>query len=276
MRKVFLFLSILLISQVVLFSSTLSSARGRNGMVVSAHRLASEVGVEILKKGGNAIDAAVAVGFTLAVVFPEAGNIGGGGFMLIREQDGTATVIDFRETAPKAVWRDMYLDSTGEVTDKAVRGHLSAGVPGTVAGIIKALESFGSMKLPEVIDPAIHYAEEGFVVDHNLENNLKEYEKDLIKYPSTVKIFFKDGKRYVEGDTLRQPDLASTLRRIKEKGADDFYSGETAQSIVREMKEGGGLITSDDLKNYYPIVREPIRGSYQCIDFERLCFSSVQ
>jgi len=243
-----------------------SAVIGKKAMVVSAHRLASEVGVEIMKKGGNAVDAAVAVGFALSVVFPEAGNIGGGGFMLIRKSDGEAICIDFREKAPKAAWCDMYIDSSGNVTQNSVRGHLSVGVPGTVAGLLKALENYGTMKLSTVIEPSISLAKNGFIVDENLSNNLREYEKDLRKYESTVKYFFRNGEVYKQGDTIRQPDLAKTLERIKIHGAKDFYRGETARLIVEEMKNGGGLITNEDLANYEAIIREPLVGNYR--DYE--------
>jgi gamma-glutamyltranspeptidase / glutathione hydrolase len=235
----------------------------KNGMVISADGLASEVGISILKKGGNAVDAAVAMGFTLSVAFPEAGNIGGGGFMLIRDKTGKSVVIDFRETAPAAAWRDMYLDSTAVQNNYSIRGAMSAGVPGTVAGLIKALEFYGTMKLEEVITPAIDLAQNGFIINSRLEQKIIEYESDLRSYPSTVKTFFKNGNRYVEGDTLRQNDLAKTLIRIRDYGADDFYSGATANLIIDEMKRGGGLISKEDLKNYKPIIREPIQGTYR-------------
>ncbi|MBI5019825.1 MAG: gamma-glutamyltransferase [Ignavibacteriales bacterium] len=232
-------------------------------MVVSADRLASEVGLSILKKGGNAVDAAVAIGFTLAVVFPEAGNIGGGGFMLIRENTGKSVVIDFRETSPKSAWRDMYLDSLNNVSKNSVRGVLSAGVPGTVAGLLKALKDYGTMSTGDVITPAIDIAENGFIVNRRLEEKILEYETDLRAYPSTIKAFFKNGNRYVAGDTLVQPDLAKTLRRIRNHGVDEFYAGETANMILNQMQNDGGLITKEDLKNYTPKIREPLRGSYR-------------
>ncbi len=240
--------------------------RSRHGMVVSAHRLASEVGVEMIKNGGNAVDAAVAVGFALAVVFPEAGNIGGGGFMLIRNNDGESVCIDFREKAPKDAWRDMYLDDSGIVTKQSVRGHLSVAVPGTVAGLLKALEDFGTLSTKDVLQPAIELAELGFVVDRRLEENFKSYEKDLREFPSTVNTYFQNGNLYIEGDTLYQPDLAKTLRRIQKYGITDFYKGETAQLILEEMKNGGGLITEEDLSNYKPVIRKPLRGTYR--DYE--------
>ena len=240
-----------------------SEQRTKHGMVVSAHRLASEVGVEIMKRGGNAIEAAVAVGFALAVVFPEAGNIGGGGFMLIRMHDEKAVTVDFREKAPKKATRTMYLDSAGIVTDKSVDGHLSVGVPGTVAGLLKALDEFGTMKLHDVIEPSIQLAEHGFVVDDRLAESFEDYKDILLQYPSTVQTFTRGGQLFKEGDTLRQPDLAATLRRIQEEGVDGFYQGTTARLIVEEMRRGGGLITEDDLNDYEAVVRQPLKGSYR-------------
>jgi gamma-glutamyltranspeptidase / glutathione hydrolase len=237
--------------------------RSRHGMVVSAHRLASEIGINIMQRGGNAVDAAVAVGFALAVVFPEAGNIGGGGFMLIRKHDGESVSIDFREKAPQAAQKAMFLDSTGNVIDKSINGHLSVGVPGTVAGFCTALQKFGLMPLSEIIQPAIDLAQNGFLVDQHLENNLTEYADSLRPYPATVKSFFKNGQVLIECDTLRQPDLALTLRRIQQNGADEFYQGETARLIVEEMHRGGGIITMEDLEEYEPILRKPLQGSYR-------------
>ncbi|MDI6766015.1 MAG: gamma-glutamyltransferase [Bacteroidota bacterium] len=264
LRSQFLILIFILHGFAVIYASIPN--RAKHGMVVSAHHLASEVGVEIMKNGGNAVDAAVAVGFALAVVFPEAGNIGGGGFMLIRKNDGEAVCIDFREKAPKSAWRDMYLDGTGNISKNAVRGHLSVGVPGTVAGLLKALDEFGTMRLKDIIQPAIDLAKNGFVVDHNLSENLKDYEKDLREYESTVETFFNNGQLYIEGDTLRQPQLARTLERIQKHGANDFYQGETAQLIIEEVKKGGGLITEEDLENYQAVIRKPLTGTYR--DYE--------
>ncbi len=235
-------------------------------MVVSADKLASEAGISIMKQGGNAVDAAVAVGFALAVVFPEAGNLGGGGFMLIRQSDGKSIALDFREKAPRRATTTMYLDSAGNVTDKSIDGHLAVGVPGTVAGFVKALEEYGTMRLTEVIQPAIDLAERGFVVDERLAESFEDYKTELLKYPSTVKTFTKNGALYVEGDTLRQPALAATLRRIQAHGADGFYRGETAKEIVDEMEHGGGIISFDDLRNYEAVVREPMTHRYRGYD----------
>ncbi len=232
-------------------------------MVVSANQQSSEAGIEILKRGGNAIDAAVAVGYALAVTFPEAGNIGGGGFMLIRTKDGEATIIDFRETAPAKSTRTMFLDDSGKVTEKSINGHLSVGVPGTVAGFSKALELFGKKKLKDVIKPAIRLAERGFVVDRRLESILEWYKDAMLQFPSTAKVFAPRGKLLMEGDTFRQPELASTLKRIQKYGSDDFYKGKTAKLFVEEMKRGGGIISSEDLKNYKVEIRQPVEGMYR-------------
>jgi gamma-glutamyltranspeptidase/glutathione hydrolase len=235
-------------------------------MVVSADRTASEIGVNIMRRGGNAVDAAVAVGFALAVTFPEAGNIGGGGFMLIRKNDGSSVSVDFREKAPSASTETMYLDSAGNVTDKSFDGHLAAGVPGTVAGLITALQKYGTMRLADVIQPAIDAAELGVIVDYRLAATFEDYRDVLLRYPSTVAAFTRNGELFREGDTLRQPALAATLRRIQKKGMDGFYSGETADDIVDEMRKGGGIITLKDLANYRAVVREPLVQRYRGYD----------
>jgi gamma-glutamyltranspeptidase/glutathione hydrolase len=238
--------------------------KGKNGMVVSAEKLASAVGVEILKKGGNAVDAAVATGFALAVTFPGAGNIGGGGFMVIRMADGRATSFDYREKAPAKAHRDMYLDSKGNyLPEKSQEGYLSIGVPGSVAGLLDALQKYGTMKREQVLEPAIKLAEEGFVVSPSFERELIGQVNEFNKYPSSKKVFTKNGKPFQEGDTLIQKDLAETLKRISREGKDGFYRGKTAELLVEEMKRGGGLITIDDLKNYQAIERPVVRGTYR-------------
>jgi gamma-glutamyltranspeptidase/glutathione hydrolase len=233
-------------------------------MVVSAHPIASRVGVDILKRGGNAVDAAVAVGFALAVVHPQAGNIGGGGYMLIRMANGRRAAIDFRECAPAASTRDMFLDERREfVPQKSQIGPLAVGVPGTVAGYLLALKKFGVLDLEEVLDPAIHLAEDGFVLDHHLAESLREFTPDFLRWPSSAKVFTRNGQPYREGDTLVQKDLAKTFRLIAEKGKKAFYKGAIADLILEEMKRTGGLITEDDLEDYEPIVQEPVRGWYR-------------
>ncbi len=240
-----------------------AATRAKHAIVVSGNAVASEAGVRVLQQGGNAIDAAVAVGYALAVVFPEAGNIGGGGFALVRMSDGTTSVIDFRETAPGKATHDMYLDASGKQTDKSVNGHLSVAVPGTVAGLTAIHRLGGKLPMSSNIAPAVKLAEDGFIIDRHLAFNLVDYKADLKNYPSTVKIFFRNGEVLTEGDTLFQPDLASTLRRIQESSGDDFYRGETARLIVQEMEKDGGIITLHDLLSYKAVKRSPLRGEYR-------------
>ena len=235
-----------------------------NGMVVSTSSYASKVGVEILEKGGNAIDAAVAVGFAHAVTYPSAGNIGGGGFMVIHLSDGKNTTIDFREKAPLSAFREMYLNESGEfVPELSQQGTTSAGVPGSVAGLIYALENFGTLSLAEVIQPAIDLATNGWRLEKRdsiyLSNSFAIFEK----YPSSKKIFTKNGAAYNAGDLFIQTDLAWTLEQIKENGKDGFYKGMVAELLVKQVKSLGGYITLDDLENYKPMEREPIIGTYR-------------
>lgn len=238
--------------------------RAKHGMVVSADIHASKVGVEILKKGGNAVDAAVAVGFSLAVTYPRAGNIGGGGFMVIRMADGRTTTIDFREKAPGLASKNMFLDDKGDfVSAKSQEGYLSCGVPGSVAGLLYALEHYGTLGRKKVMQPAIDLAARGFRVSHELADGLKGEMRDFLKYASTRKVFTKNGQPIVEGDLFLQRDLAQTLQRIQKRGKDGFYKGKTADLIVAEMKRGGGLITHSDLLSYQAVEREPIRGTYR-------------
>lgn len=240
----------------------------QNGMVASQEAVATRVGVEILKQGGNAIDAAVATGFALAVTFPQAGNIGGGGFMMVHLAKENKTIaIDYREMAPAKAHRDLYLDEQGNVdTQRARFSRQSAGVPGTVAGLIHALEKYGTMSLKQVMAPAIKLAEEGFVVGYALEASLASRTKRLGTDPAASKVFFKDGKSYRFGETLVQKDLAKTLKAISEKGRAGFYKGDVADLIVADMQANDGLITHEDLENYRVVEREAIRGTYK--DFE--------
>jgi len=232
----------------------------RDGMVSSADEYASQVGIEILKKGGNAIDAAVAVGFTLAVTYPGAGNIGGGGFMLIHLKDGRDISIDYREKAPISAFKDMYLDSNGNVVDGlSTVGHLAGGVPGSVAGLLYALEKYGTMSRQEVMAYAISYAEDGFKIHKRLAENLNSQQKEFQKFPSTMEIF---GGKFKEGDLLIQTDLANTLKRISEQGKDGFYKGETADFISEEMRTGYGIVTKTDLEQYEAVERTPLKGTY--------------
>lgn len=227
-----------------------------NGAVVSAHTLASEVGVDILKQGGNAVDAAIATQLALAVVYPGAGNLGGGGFMVARLADGKEIALDYREMAPGKAHRDMYIDSSGQPrTDKSQDGHLSSGVPGTVAGLF-ASAKYAKLPFDKLIQPAIDLAEKGFVISKSEVGSLNGLQQELLQFNTTIPVFVKPAG-WKEGDTLVQKDLANTLKRIKEKGAAGFYEGETARLIVEEMKRGDGIITYDDLKNYHPKFREP-------------------
>ena len=238
----------------------------RHGMVASQEALATKVGVEILKQGGNAVDAGVAVGFALAVTLPRAGNIGGGGFMLIYDaKTGKTTALDYRERAPKLADRDMFLDKDGNAVEELSRYHGKAvGVPGTVAGLLQALEEHGTMSREQVLAPAIKLAEEGFPVMPGLAASLQAGRERLLKWPSTAKIFFKpDGSPYGEGEILKQPELAASLKRIAAAGSKGFYEGETAEKIVRAVKEAGGVMELADLQNYRALNREPVRGNYR-------------
>jgi gamma-glutamyltranspeptidase/glutathione hydrolase len=241
----------------------------RNGMVVGPEKLAAEVGLSILRDGGNAVDAAVATGFALAVTFPRAGNLGGGGFMMIHNAaSNEQTLIDYRETAPAKAGRDMFLDDKGELDrGKAYFSHQSSGVPGTVAGLVYALEKYGSMSLREVMAPAIRLADKGFAVSYALNYEIGSRAEGLKKNVEASKLFFKsDGGAYNIGDKWRQPDLAWTLKQIARKGAKGFYQGKVAARIVEEMEANDGLITAEDLATYRAIERSPVRGTYREYD----------
>ena len=234
----------------------------KNGMVASQEALASAVGRDILQQGGNAVDAAVAVGFALAVTLPRAGNIGGGGFMLIHDAQKHETVaIDYREKAPKAAFRDMYLDAEGNADEERSRYHgLAVGVPGTVDGLLLALKEHGTMTREQVLAPAIRLAEEGITVTPGFSDSLQGLAERLRKWPSTAKIFYHaDGSPLQPGETFKQPELAASLRRIAEQGRDGFYQGETAEKIIAAIKDAGGTMTAEDLRDYrgYQIVSMP-------------------
>lgn len=237
-----------------------------NGMVVSAEKFATMAGVEVLKEGGNAVDAAVAIGFTLAVTFPRAGNIGGGGFMLIHLNEGNKTVaIDYREKAPKAATKDMFLDKNGNVdNEKARNSILSVGVPGTVAGLILALENYGTISLQRALKPALELADKGFPVSKELRVSLLQFEKKLSKSKENKKVFYNnDGNPPGVGETLVQKDLAWSLREISKHGRDAFYKGKVAKKIANFIKKEGGIITKKDLVSYKAIVRKPVAGNYR-------------
>ncbi len=231
-------------------------------MVVAMESIAADVGVSVLQKGGNAIDAAVSVGFAMAVTHPFAGNLGGGGYMLIRLADGRTTFIDFREQAPEKASHDMYLDAGGNLTRASIEGWRSSGVPGTVRGFEIAVKKYGRRTWAENLAPAVELASKGFPVSYPLAEGLKG-SRSLASSPESRRIFQKDGAFYDVGDTLVQPDLAATLRRISANGPNEFYEGETAARFADEMAKHGGLITRADLKGYKAIERTPLTGTYK-------------
>ena len=235
-----------------------------NGMVVSAKRRASAAGVAMLRKGGNAVDAAVATGFALAVVHPYAGNLGGGGFMVIRQPDGSVTTIDHREDAPSGATQDVYLDDEGNaVRERSRRGYLASGVPGTVAGLLKALDEHGTLDRETVMAPAIRMAAEGFPLPHSLAEDLNSRYETFAEFPAT-KTYFTKGRadrRYRAGEMFVQADLAATLRRIRDQGRDGFYEGKTADLIARQFQENGGLLDRQDLAEYRAVERAPVTAT---------------
>ncbi len=235
-----------------------------NGMVVSAEPNATQAGVEILKQGGNAFDAAAAVGFALAVTYPRAGNLGGGGFMTGLLHNGERIALDFRETAPEAASRDMFLDKNGElIPDLSTDSLLASGVPGSVRGLLRFQEDYGQLSRKEILAPAIRLAKKGFTVSESLTESLKDKSDFLQRFESTQNIFFPDGQPLQAGTVLKQPDLARTLSTIRSKGADGFYRGRVAKKIVRYMREQGGIITLDDLSGYCCIYRPPFLFRYK-------------
>ena len=238
----------------------------KHGMVVAREMHATNAGEAVLESGGNAIDAAVAVAFTLAVTHPSAGNLGGGGFMLIRFADGRSTFIDFRERAPNSATRDMYIDpATGKATQDSLVGYRASGIPGTVRGFEFAHEKYGKKPWKELVDPAVHLARDGFPVSYGLAQSLHNTNtsEKLSRFPDSKRIFLKDGAFYDPGDLLKQPELARTLERIRTRGAKDFYEGETAKLLAADMQEHGGLVTLDDLRDYKAIERKPLEGKYK-------------
>jgi gamma-glutamyltranspeptidase/glutathione hydrolase len=240
-----------------------------NGMVASQEAMATEVGVDILEAGGNAVDAAVGVGFALAVTLPAAGNLGGGGFMLVHDATtGRTDAIDYREKAPAAATRDMFLDAEGNADSNLSRfTPLAIGVPGTPSGLALALERHGTMSLEDVMAPAIRLAEDGFEVSAELSESLKASQERLTQWPSTAKVFYKpDGSAYEPGETLKQPDLAASLRAIAEEGPAAFYEGRIGAMIAEAVEDAGGIITADDLALYDAVVRAPVAGTYRGYD----------
>ena len=237
--------------------------RAKNGMVVTRERHATDAGIKTLEAGGNAVDAAIAVGFTLAVTHPSAGNLGGGGFMLIRLHDGRTTFLDFRERAPAAASRNMYLDKTGNATQDSRVGYRASGVPGTVRGFEYASQHYGRLPWKDLVHPAEELATSGFPLSYAQAQGLKNAAQALGQFPESKRIFLRDGSYYEPGEMLMQPELGTTLVRIETLGAKDFYEGETANLLAADMKEYGGLITLQDLKNYKVIERKPLTGTYR-------------
>jgi gamma-glutamyltranspeptidase / glutathione hydrolase len=263
LHKSFVSLMLAIVSAVAA-AAPMRPVHAQHAMVASVHELASRAGVEIMQAGGNAVDAAVATGFALAVVHPQAGNIGGGGFMLIRTPDGTAHFIDYREKAPAAATENMYLDAQGNVIPNAsLVGYKAAGVPGSVAGLAYAQKRYGKLPLTRVMAPAIKLARDGFPLAWEDARDLED--EDLAKFPVSRRIFQRNGKFYQPGEVLKQPELAHTLERIS-RNPDDFYNGDMAREIAADVAKGGGLITAADLAAYEVKEREPIRGTYRGYD----------
>jgi gamma-glutamyltranspeptidase/glutathione hydrolase len=260
-----LFILLLLVSSgagVQAFGAAVIPVQAPHAMVASVHRLASRAGVQMMKAGGNAVDAAVSVGFALAVVHPQAGNLGGGGFMLVRMADGKTHFVDYREKAPAAASANMYLDGQGNVIqDASIVGYKAIGVPGSVAGMVYAEKKYGKLSLGQVMAPAIKLAEEGFVLAAGDARDLQE-DKPLSQFPESRRIFQRDGNFYKAGEVFKQPDLAHTLKRIA-SNPDDFYHGSLARQLAAAMQKGGGLITAEDLLNYEVKEREAVRGTYR-------------
>lgn len=260
-RKTFVVLLSILLASASFSAASTRPVHAQHGMVVTVHQLASQVGVEILQAGGNAVDAAVATGFALAVVHPAAGNIGGGGFMLIRMADGKTHFLDYREKAPAAAKPDMYLDEHGNVIPDASQiGYKAIGVPGSVAGMVYAEQKYGKLSLKQVIDPAIKLARDGYALTWTEASDL--HDRYLAKFPESHRVFQRDGDYYKVGEVFRQPDLARTLERIEAR-PDDFYHGALAQELAAAMHKGGALITAADLASYEVKDREPVRGTYR-------------
>lgn len=236
---------------------------GHRGVVVSGHPLASAIGRDVLRAGGNAIDAAVAVGLALAVVHPEAGNIGGGGFMLIRRADGRVAALDYRETAPGDATREMFVGPDGNPTDRSWTGHLAVGVPGAVAGLAEAHRRFGTLPWARLVEPAVALARDGFAVDAYRHTSIADAAGRLSRFPTSARQFLPRGRPPAVGQLFRQPDLARTLEAIRDRGADGFYRGRVADLIVAEMRRGRGLVTHADLAGYVPRWRDPLAFRYR-------------
>ncbi|HEX9984632.1 MAG TPA: gamma-glutamyltransferase [Thermoanaerobaculia bacterium] len=259
------FLALLLICAIDLQAASREPVRAKHVMVASTSELASRIGADVMKKGGNAVDAAVAVALALAVTWPSAGNLGGGGFLVLRKADGTAEVIDYRERAPLAATRTMYLDAQGNVIKgSSTEGYKAVGVPGTVAGLMLAHKRHGKLKWAELVEPARALAADGFEVTYHLSRSLrlKSTQEKMAAFAESRRIFQRDGKFYELGERFVQPELATTLARIKANPR-DFYEGETARLIVKDMQANGGILTLEDLRTYEPTVRKPLRTTYR-------------
>ncbi|PWT89376.1 MAG: gamma-glutamyltransferase [Acidobacteria bacterium] len=236
----------------------------QHAAVASVSIIASRIGSDVMKKGGNAVDAAVAVGLALAVVWPSAGNLGGGGFMVIRMKDGTAVAIDYRERAPAAAFREMYQDSAGNVIPGlSTLGYKAVGVPGTVAGLVLASKNYGKLPWKDLVEPAYELAKNGFIVSDVVSQYLQERKEELAQFESTRKVYFVNGNGPAAGSRFIQPDLAATLARLRDTDGRDFYEGKTAHLMAEDLKAHGGLITLEDLKNYKAVVRKPVEGTYR-------------
>ncbi len=265
MRFLAIFLSLALLFGNQTQLAARQPVRTRQAMVVAEEPIATEIGVAVLKSGGNAVDAAIAIGFALAVTFPYAGNIGGGGFMLIRLADGRTTFLDFRERAPEKATRNMYLDPAGNVTADSIDGWRASGVPGTVRGLEMAHHKFGRKTWPQLLAPAIALAKNGFTVPYSLASSLHGATAKFNKFPESKRVFLNGGAGFEMGAHFSQPDLARTLERVS-KNPSDFYEGETAKLIAAGMAANGGLITATDLKNYKVAERQPLTGKYKGYD----------
>lgn len=260
----FLKTHILLIALLSQIFASQPAIYGENGVVVAHDLEACEAGIKILKAGGNAVDAAVAVTYALAVTHPQAGNLGGGGFMMIQMADGRKAALDYREMAPGAAHRDMFLDDSGKVAaGKSIQGGLAVGVPGTVAGMQLALDEYGSMRRSKVMKPAIHLAKKGFHIPYDLAYSFGWLNQAAADFDETRRIFCRNGDLYQPGDLFKQPDLAKTLKLIQKKGNSGFYEGAVAQALVKSSTEYGGTFTPEDLANYIPKLREPAVGNYR-------------
>lgn len=267
-RLIILVVFTLIIPAYKYFAQTTLPVSAKNGMVVCSDSNASEIGLQILKEGGNAVDAAIAMSFALAVTYPSAGNLGGGGFLLYYRNDGFLTSIDFREKAPLSSSLKMFLDNKGNIRDNSNHdGILSVGVPGTVAGLDFAHKKYGKLPWKKLLAPAINLAENGFHISEHLSNNFKFFRNEFLKYPSSFRVFLKkDRSTYSAGEIWRQPDLARTLKRIQKFGREDFYRGQTAKLISEFMRKNGGLINFEDLKKYNAVERKPIHTTYRGYD----------